>query len=206
MARSTFYILISLSFLISTLQNASAQDSWDDEILEKANTGEDTRYLKESEKEVIFYTNLARTDGKLFADTYLSLYLETNKLAPDSFISSLFKELQYVKDLPMLYPDKELYDIARGHAIKSGKSGEQGHKGFEKRFKPVEKTFYTYGENCYYGKANSLLIVLDLLIDNGIDDLGHRRNMLDRNFNSVGVSIMPHKEFGYNCVMDFGSR
>lgn len=183
-----------------------AQDSWDPAILEKANTAKNTRYLKEAEKEVIFYTNLARADGKLFSDSYLELYLKSNELKPDSFTLSLFKELELIKGLPMLYPDNELYDIARVHAIKSGKSGKKGHQGFEKRFKQASKTFYAYGENCYYGHDNSLLIVLELLIDNGINDLGHRRNMLDPVYNFVGVSIMPHKESGHNCVMDFGAR
>jgi hypothetical protein len=182
------------------------QDSWDPAIIEKANTAKNTRYLKEAEKEVIFYTNLARADGKLFSDSYLELYLKSNGIKPDSFTLSLFKELEFIKDLPMLYPDNELYDIARNHAIKSGKSGKKGHQGFEKRFKQASKTFYAYGENCYYGRDNSLLIVLELLIDNGINDLGHRRNMLDPVYNFVGVSIMPHKESGYNCVMDFGAR
>ena len=204
--KRSYYILITLSFFASIQRNLVAQESWDPEILDKANTGQNIKYLKESEKEVIYYTNLARADGKLFADSYLKLYLEKNNLTPDSFTQSLFKELAQIKDLPMLVPDNELYEIARGHATKSGKSGKQGHKGFKKRFKSTEKSFYTFGENCYYGKDNALLIVLSLLIDNGVEDLGHRKNMLDKNFSFVGVSIMPHKLFGYNCVMDFGSK
>jgi hypothetical protein len=195
-----------LFIFLYIIQSAIAQDSWDPAILEKANTAKNTHYLKESEKEVIFYTNLARADGKLFSESYLELYLKSNELKPDSFTLSLLKELEFIKDLPMLYPDNELYDIARDHAIKSGKSGKKGHQGFEKRFKEARKIFYAYGENCYYGRDNSLLIVLELLIDNGINDLGHRRNMLDPVYNFVGVSIMPHKESGYNCVMDFGAR
>jgi hypothetical protein len=183
-----------------------AQSSWNSDILEKANTAKNTRFLKEAEKEVIYYTNLARADGKLFTDSYLSLYVGSNGLKPDSFIISLIKELEYVRDLPMLYPDVDLYEIARDHAIRSGKSGKQGHQGFEKRFKQVSKVYFTYGENCYYGRDNPLLIVIGFLIDTGVNDLGHRRNMLDPAFNSVGVSIMPHKVFGYNCVMDFGRK
>jgi len=202
----SFYLKLLLLISICTLQSAMAQDTWDPDILEKANTGKNARFLKEAEKEVIFYTNLARADGKLFSDSYLELYLKSNELKPDSFTSSLFKQLELIKGLPMLFPDKELYDIARDHATKSGKSGKQGHQGFQKRFKQARKTFFAYGENCYYGRDNSLLIVLELLIDNGINDLGHRRNMLDPVYNFVGVSIMPHKNSGYNCVIDFGAR
>lgn len=202
----SIYLHFLLLIFLCTAHDVKSQNSWDPVIVEKANTGKTARYLKESEKEIIFYTNLARADGKLFADSYLDLYLKSNELIPDSFIRSLFKELEYIENLPMLYPDKELYDIARNHAIKSGKSGRQGHQGFEKRFRQAGKSFVAYGENCYYGRDNSLLIVLELLIDNGISDLGHRKNMLDPVFNFVGVSIMPHKKSGYNCVMDFGAK
>lgn len=183
-----------------------AQVSWDPDILEKANTAKNIRYLKEDEKEVIFYTNLARADGKRFAESYLALYLKSNALPPDSFILSLIEQLDSTRDLPMLYPDNDLRDIARNHAVTSGKLGTQGHQGFEKRFKQASKTFAAYGENCYYGVDNPLLIVIELLIDKGFENLGHRRNMLDPYFNSIGISIMPHKEFGHNCVMDFGVR
>jgi hypothetical protein len=186
--------------------NTLAQSSWDSDILEKANTAKNIRYLKEEEKEVIFYTNLARADGKLFADSYLAVYLGANDLKPDTFTISLIKELEKVRHLPMLCPDYDLYKIARDHAVRSGKSGKQGHQGFEKRFKQTGITYFNYGENCYYGRDNPLIIVIGLLIDTGINDLGHRRNMLDPAFNSVGVSLMPHKESGYNLVMDFGRK
>jgi len=202
----SIYIKFPLLLYICFLQSAMAQDSWDRDILEKANTAKNIRYLKENEKEVIFYTNLARADGKSFAESYLALYLKSNALPPDSFILSLIEQLDSTRDLPMLYPDNDLRDIASNHAIMSGKLGTQGHQGFEKRFKQASKTFAAYGENCYYGVDKPLLIVIELLIDKGFENLGHRRNMLDPYFNSVGISIMPHKEFGYNCVMDFGVK
>lgn len=206
MIKYRFNILYTLFLFSSIFQVTEAQNSWDPGILEKANTGKNIRYLKEAEKEVIYFTNLARADGKLFIDTYLTLYLKTNQLKPDSFTQSLIKQLEKTRDLPMLYPDNDLYEIARDHATKSGKTGAQGHNGFEKRFKPVVKIFDIYGENCYYGKNNALVIVIDLLIDKGIEDLGHRKNLLEPGYNSIGVSIMPHKKFGYNCVMDFGRK
>jgi len=200
------YIQITLYLFLCLPQNIFSQPVWDTGMVEKANTAKNARYLKEAEKQVIFYTNLARADGKLFAESYMTWYLESNGLKPDSFTLSLIKELEYIQGLPMLQPDLDLYEIARNHAIKSGKSGQQGHQGFQKRFRHVSKAYFTYGENCYYGRDNPLIIVIGLLIDTGVNDLGHRRNMLDPGFNSVGVSIMPHKTFSYNCVIDFGRK
>jgi hypothetical protein len=194
----TLYLLLSFSQIIFS------QPVWDSDILEKANTAKNTRYLKEAEKQVIFYTNLARADGELFTKSYLNWYMESTGLKSDSFVISLEKDLKNIRNLPMLYPAIDLYEIARNHAVKSGKSGKQGHQGFKKRFRQINRTYYSYGENCYYGGDNPLIIVIELMIDKNVSDLGHRRNMIDPGFNSVGVSIMPHKVFGYNCVMDFG--
>jgi len=202
--RINFPVILYILFSIS--QNIFSQPIWDSDILEKANTAKNTRYLKEAEKKVIFYTNLARADGKLFAESYLKYYMESTGLKTDSFAISLEKDLKDIRNLPMLYPDMDLYDIARNHAVKSGKSGKQGHQGFEKRFRQIDKTYYSYGENCYYGGNNPLNIVIELMIDKNVSDLGHRQNMLDPGFNSVGVSIMPHKIYGYNCVIDLGRK
>ena len=50
-----------------------------------------------------------------------------------------------------------------------------------------------------------LSIVITLLIDDGIKGLGHRKNILNESYNSVGVAIRPHKSYRVNCVIDFGS-
>jgi hypothetical protein len=204
--KNKFNFPVTLYILLGIPQILCSQPVWDSDILEKANTAKNTRYLKESEKQVIFYTNLARADGKLFAESYLKWYMESTGPKPDSFAISLEKELKNIRNLPMLYPDMDLYEIARNHAVKSGKSGKQGHQGFEKRFREINRAYYSYGENCYYGRDNPLNIVIELMIDKNVSDLGHRQNMLDPGFNSVGVSIMPHKIYGYNCVMDFGRK
>jgi hypothetical protein len=192
--------------LIAVIHILSAQPEWDSTIIEKANTARDNRNLKDDEKQVIFYTNLARANGKLFATTYLKEYMDSIGMKPTSFTRSLERDLRNIHDLPMLHPEPDLYDIARKHAIESGKTGRRGHQGFKRRFNDLQSTYYAYGENCYYGPDDPLAIVIKLLIDEGIADLGHRFNMLDPKYNSIGVSIMPHKTYEYNCVMEFGSK
>ena len=104
-------------------------------------------------------------------------------------------ELQKLKPLPVLMPDRKLYESARCHATESGKRGYVGHK----RFKCEE---YYMGECIYYGETDAFGIVTELLVDEGVKSLGHRKIFLD-NFTELGVSIQPHKTFGENCVMDF---
>jgi hypothetical protein len=197
--------LLVIIFL-ATIHPLIAQPEWPQSVIKKANTAQDTRYLKDKEKEVIFYINLARADGELFTENFLKRYIDSNGIEPDSYITSLIKDLKSTHNLPMLYPEPDLYYVAREHAIQSGKSGKKGHQGFKRRFRDLGSIYSSYGENCYYGRDHPLSIVIKLLIDEGVKDLGHRFNMLDPGFDSIGVSIMPHKTYGYNCVIEFGSK
>ena len=202
-----YYIQILILLLYST--NALTQIpqkfvNWDEEIVAKANTGVETSYLSEDEKLVILYTNLARADGPLFAETFLKDYIRLKDLKSTKYNRSLFSDLQKIKDLPMMIPEKDLYNVSREHATLSGKKGFEGHKGFNSRYKPLLEKYMEVGENIYYGIYTPLEIVIQLLIDEGISDLGHRENLLSPRFNSIGVSIKPHKEYEYNCVMSFG--
>jgi len=178
--------------------------SWSKSDIKQAGTAQNVGYLTQEEQNVIFYCNLARLNGSLFAKTFVQRYIDENKVKKNKYVKSLMKQLKDVEDLTMFSSQKDLYQIAKGHAIKSGKSGHTGHKKFEKRFKNVLGTYKSVGENCDYGNDKALDIVMALLIDDGIKDLGHRKNILSTTYQSLGVSIQPHKKYEYNCVMDFG--
>jgi hypothetical protein len=47
-----------------------------------------------------------------------------------------------------------------------------------------------------------LEIVLQLLIDEDVPSLGHRRILLEK-YQTIGVSIQPHSHYGFNAVLDF---
>ena len=81
----------SLLVLIAFCCAQASGQSWDPAVLEKANTAQDTRYLKEDEKQVIYYTNLVRTDGQLFSETYLQWYLDSTQADINNYIRSLRK-------------------------------------------------------------------------------------------------------------------
>jgi uncharacterized protein YkwD len=171
------------------------------------NTAKEFENLNEEEKKVILFMNMARHDGPLFAKTFLTIYVVEKNLGNSSYIRSLYRDLNKVGNLAPLLPEKDLIAVAQGHALKSGETGTTGHGGFKKRFEPLIGDPYNHvGENCSYGYERAIDIVISLLIDEGIKDLGHRDNILSFDFNSVGVAIRPHKSYRVNCVMDFGSR
>ncbi len=209
MSRKTL-ILLAI-FVFTWLSPIEAQKHefhwrWDEETIKQAKTAEDADLLSEDEKKVILYANLARANGRLFASTFLDEYIRIKKLKPNSYTRSLYDDLQQIRDLPMLLPERDLYKVAREHASWSGKKGYEGHKGFKQRFTPLMEKYTEVGENIYYGPYTPLEIVIQLLIDEGIEDLGHRKNLLSPKFNSIGVAIKPHKTYEYNCVMGFGQH
>ncbi len=202
---------IHIIFLLFLTFKLSAQnqvwEKWDKEVIDRANTAKDFDMYTDEEKKVIFFMNLARIDGPLFSETILDTYVDENFIENNSYLRSLHRDLKNTKDLDPFYPEKDLSVIAQGHAEESGRTGHTGHKGFDKRFEPVLGNPYRgVGENCSYGYADAVGIVIQLLVDDGVQSLGHRKNILNKEYNSVGVAIRDHKTYTYNCVIDFGKK
>jgi uncharacterized protein YkwD len=165
--------------------------AWNDPKYLEANSALNEDYLTVEEKKMYYFLNLVRMNPKLFADTYLSR-LRNSK---DDYESSLFSELQNLKPLPVLKPNRKLYESAKCHATESGESGYVGHTR-----KKCAK--YFMGECCQYGLSDAFEIITGLLIDQGVSSLGHRKICLG-NYTELGVSIQPHKSYGVNTVLDF---
>jgi hypothetical protein len=173
---------------------------WKVDDIEACNTAKHANYLTEEEKNAIWLINLARLDGALFAETFLSEYIEQNELDHTYYVRSLLMELKRIHFLELLEPKKKITKIAEGHALWSGKNNSTGHQNFDERAKKVKRP--NFSECCDYGYNKGLDIVMDLLIDEGVASLGHRKNLLDKNIKYIGISIQPHPEYGYNCVID----
>jgi len=202
-----YLILPSLLLPLEMDAQTSVWDSWDAEVVRSLQTGRDTPYLNDEEQKVILFMNMARHDGPLFAETFLKAYVEENQLKNTSYLRSLYKDLDEVSGYGPLYPEEDLTAVAQGHAVKSGKTGHVGHRDMKKRFEPLKgNPYYEWGENCSYGFEEALTIVIILLIDEDIEGVGHRKNILKERYNSVGVAIRPHKSYRVNCVMDFGQK
>jgi len=175
---------------------------WNDLVIETTNTAKNTSYLTNEEKNIIWLCNLARFDGDLFSKTFLKEYIEKNQIKYTPYVKSLFSDLMKTKNEDLFKPDKRIYGLAKEHAVWSGKKGKTGHKKFQDRAKRSKHS--KFAENAQYGYFMANDIVMDLLIDEGIQSLGHRKNILSPLYKYIGVSIQPHKVYKYNCVMDFG--
>jgi hypothetical protein len=198
-------ICIALFSIVSLV--CEAQDfykNWDPEIIRKANTAAGSELLTDEERELILLTNLVRTDGPRFTQNILLPYLEGKKST--RYTRSLIRDLERIKDLEILHPEKDLILVADEHAEISGKRGTTGHQRFDSRYGPLLGKYSEIAENCAYGYVSAADILIQLLIDEDIPSLGHRKNLLNPAFNAIGVSIHPHKKYRYNCVMSFGKK
>ena len=86
------------------------------------------------------------------------------------------------------------------HILDQGPKGAEGHKGSDgsSPFARINRytTNFGSGENlAYLDFDDAEDAVLDLLIDDGVPDRGHRKNILDSHFTHGGVSCGCHKGF-----------
>lgn len=166
------------------------------------NTAKNSPYLSKSEKEVIYILNMARMNPSLFLQTVAKRYPKISN-EPDLLNSSYYQSfLLFLKDrkpLMLLFPEKKLVQSAFCHAVSSGKLGYEGHDRQTENCKTLENF---NGECCHYGSSDPLEVVLDLMIDEDVPSLGHRK-LLFENFSKIGVSIQPHSKYRWNTVLDF---
>jgi hypothetical protein len=201
MIKSILSIILTFSISIGFSQDLSA---WNYQMLEKSNTAKKAGYLTSDEKKVIQLMNLARIDGPKFYITIAKPYMAEMK--PNDFTRSLTSKLKKTKGLAPLTIDRVLYELAQSHATEMGKFGKIGHDKYLQRMKPIENRYTGLGENCDYGFADPLTIVMRLLIDEGNPKYGHRKAIINPDFMSVGVSIKPHAKWQWNCVQEFGGE
>jgi uncharacterized protein YkwD len=60
-----------------------------------------------------------------------------------------------------------------------------------------------WGENISYGKAIPRDVVIALIIDDGLRNRKHRKNIFNPAFNYAGAAFGPHARYGIVCSIDF---
>jgi len=207
----------------SLFSEEEAAAKWSSAELERANTAKNVKYLSAEEKKIIFYMNLVRMDGKRFFDTYFQQYIDEHNLKMkqysnykevrvtryDPYYRGLEQDLKEIKNLGLLYPDETLSYVSRQHGKDMNKHNLAGHNSSDGRTMVDRiKKYYpnrSMAENLAFGFSSGLANVSLLLLDKGVPDLGHRKNILNKTLgiNIVGVSIQPHPHYKYSATIDF---
>lgn len=204
-------ITVFCFYLISFGGNTQNLAEFSAEVLKKANTAESISKLNEEEKKIIFYMNLVRLEPQQFLNSILTPYIKENEISKNSYYNSLVRDLKNAKSTSALVFTDDLHSVATEFAKDLSKSGKVGHvnskgQGFGVRSKALMASYSTLAENCQFGYDSALDIVIDLLIDDGVPSLGHRKNILNKDYQFVGVSTNTHKNYTHCSVQVFGGR
>ena len=170
------------------------------------NYGKFYEYLKKNKSSLLDIRNLSNykktEDGreiilfKLYDKKYTIYDKNYKEQVSDHYHQSLFKKLKEMKPLSLIHHNQKLFELAECWAVEAGKRELKGH----------DRVNCPYGydsECCDYGNKNGFDVVLSLLIDRYVPDLGHRKTLLGH-YQEMGVAIRPHKGiYKYNAVLDF---
>lgn len=176
--------------------------SWNDPTYAACNTAADAPFMNDKEKELIYVLNLARRYPAQFANTVVKKYpawSHNPKMAQTDHYGSLLRTMHKLPQSTILYPDRQCYASAQCHAASAGSKGYVGH---DRISAACRENKHYMGECCDYGHGEPIDIVMALLVDEGVPNLGHRLICFST-YNKIGVSIAPHREYGNNAVLDF---
>jgi uncharacterized protein YkwD len=109
--------------------------------------------------------------------------------------------------LPPLSPNSQLSAAARSHTAQQGRTGQIGHVSpngatLSQRLDANGVKPMSAAENISYGYDQPRAVVRQLIVDTGVPDRGHRRNIFGH-YEAAGVSCGGHAEYGAMCVIDF---
>ena len=162
--------------------------------------------LSDEEQAVIDEINFARTEPKEYVTQRLSPSVLDVSKKSESYIAALEEltdRMLRMEAVPGLTPASGLNKCSAEWVKISGPEGYVGHeKTIASRFKKY-CTYVSFAENCSYGYSTGKDIVIALLIDDGVEDRGHRNNILNPAYKNIGAAIGPHKKYGTMCCIDF---
>lgn len=192
-----FLLFISSTLLLSFTQQTEA---WTSQELSAASTARNSTCLDSTERDLIMYCNLARMYpakfSKLEVQNYVGSIEQPEQYRNSANKRSLVNDLSHGKPVTALQPDSALTLMAECFQLELAASGNTGHDR-----KKCSEDYVA--ENCSFGKSTAKDIVLQLLIDEGVASLGHRKNILNAEYTRLGVAFGDHKKYRKCAVMDF---
>lgn len=214
------FLLLSLS-PVGFPEKLPEEKIWPAEL----NTARDASYLSELEKQVILELNKVRSNPKQFAEEYLEelrtafdgrlfTYPGQSPVKSQEGISPLnecIRELKKTSPLSVLKPSEGLTLAANDLVADQRKHGGIGH--IARNGSTPQKRIEKYGdwdicsaEDITYGSFEARQIVIFLLIDDGVPERSHRKNILNPCFRFAGVSYGNHPAYQSMCVMDYAGK
>jgi hypothetical protein len=164
--------------------------------------------LNKDEKEILYWTNYSRKDPKRFWDSIMVPLLSIYPQLKGKFASSLEKDLLNAAPLPLLYLNDTLIYTAKAHtediAAKTATVSHTSTNGTTFSERLQKAGIKNCGsENMSLGTGNVLLALAMLYLDFGLENLGHRKTLLNRDYVEFGVGAMKYGSGHLFFVQDF---
>ena len=214
--------ILSLLFLFgfSFQEKETKTNEWPAEL----NTAKDAYFLDGFEKLVVLELNKVRTNPKRFAEEYLEelltafdgklyTYPGQDPVKSKEGIGPLMECIQILRNtapMPILSPAEGLAK-ASDSLVADQQFGGIGH--FSRKGSTPQQRIEKYGEwnicsaeDISYGSFEARQIVIALLIDDGVPDRGHRKNILNPCFHFAGVAFGKHPTYQSMCVIDYAGE
>jgi Cysteine-rich secretory protein family len=150
------------------------------------------------EQAVFYWVNFLRNDPAGFKNQVILPFLTLFPEANTNYAKSLLKDLDIQSPLQLIEPSsflgKETARHAKDLALKQKTISHSSSDGrsFQQRMNDAQVSKCA-GENILEGKKDALKAVIMLLIDQGVPDKGHRKALLNPDFNLMACSILAKK-------------
>jgi len=212
--------ILFISFLLWSGFSAKPPEEklWPPEL----HTAKNASSLSELEKNVILELNKVRSNPKRFAADYLEdlrtafngkIYTYPGHDAVKSMegiqpLLECIQVLNQTEPMPILQPAGGLAKAATDLVNDQQRNGGIGHitrNGMtpQKRIEKYGEWDICSAEDITYGSFEARQIVIALLIDDGVPDRSHRKNILNPCFRFAGVSFGKHPDYETMCVIDY---
>jgi uncharacterized protein YkwD len=173
------------------------------------------------EIDIVAELNLARTRPELYMEILndYRAYIRGNRLEKPGETPIVLEEgtkavdeaITFLKKQRALSPlalSRGLSLAARDHALDQGRTGQTGHTGSDRstmgtRIERYGQWQQTAGENIAYGGKTARDFMIQLIVDDGVPNRGHRTNIFNPDFLVVGIAVGTHPVFRTICVQNF---
>ena len=104
---------------------------------------------------------------------------------------------------------EDVANAAKDHTEDIGPKGliqhdsSNGRTGVKERLRKYGNVISCYGENLSFHCEDAKEVMIQLIVDDGVQNRGHRENIFNSEFNVMGSYTGAHKDFNLMTTVDY---